>query len=79
MIEQLTTVLLAARAGWSLGYISARVTDYLQQQDGRPLVTHGLLVRNLVRRALVGVVMMTLSPLVLLLPLNAGVMMWLAP
>jgi hypothetical protein len=48
VIEQVTTILLAALAGWCLGYLSAWVTDSFQQQDGLPLVTQGLLVRDLV-------------------------------
>jgi Type IV leader peptidase family len=38
---------LAALIGWSLGYLSAWVTDYLQAQDALPLARRGPLVRDL--------------------------------
>jgi hypothetical protein len=45
--EQIAIVLLAALIGWSLGYLSAWVTDFLQAQDELALAHRGPLVRDL--------------------------------
>lgn len=47
MAEQIAIVLLAALIGWSLGYLSAWVTDFLQAQDELALAHRGPLVRDL--------------------------------
>src|SRR5262245_38078979 len=47
VLEQLTNIVLAALAGWCLGYLSDLATDYFQRQDDLPLVAQGLLVRDL--------------------------------
>jgi prepilin signal peptidase PulO-like enzyme (type II secretory pathway) len=44
--DQLPIVLLAALVGWSLGFASAWVTDWLQTQDELPSAAHGPLVRD---------------------------------
>ena len=47
MPEQLPIALAAALVGWSLGFVSARVTDWLQVQDELPSAARGPLVRDL--------------------------------
>jgi len=46
LIERATTIVLAALAGWCLGYLSAWLTDYFQVQDELPLAHRGPIVRD---------------------------------
>ena len=54
-------VALAAVVGWCLGYLSAWLTDYLQQQDELPLANRGPFIRDLVVQASCAVVWAALA------------------
>ena len=46
-VERLAQAAVAAVVGWALGFASAWLTDYLQQQDNLPLAHRGPLIRDL--------------------------------